>query len=48
MLTNLAQQDLVDKAMNDGADGYIVKADILPNDLLTIIKSFEEKEPDGK
>lgn len=43
MLTNLAQQDLIDKAMSLGADGYIVKADVLPTDLANIIKSFEEK-----
>ncbi len=46
MLTNLAQEDLIDKAMRLGASGYVVKADILPNDLLGIISSLNQPQTD--
>jgi len=46
MLTNLVQEDLIDKAMKLGANGYVVKADILPNDLLNIISSLEQPQTD--
>lgn len=42
LLTNLAQQDFNDDALNNNADGYIVKADILPQDLVKILQSLEE------
>lgn len=46
LLTNLAQKNLADTAIEYGADGYIIKADILPRDLDEIIKSLEaSKEP---
>ncbi len=41
MLTNLAQKGLADNAFELGADGYVVKADILPSDLKKIISSAE-------
>lgn len=41
LITNLGQQSLADTAMADHADGYIIKADIVPKDLIKIIKSFE-------
>lgn len=43
LLTNLAQQDFNDDALNKDADGFIVKADILPQDLIKIIQSLEEE-----
>lgn len=42
MLTNLAQRSVVENAMENGADGYIIKADILPKDLPKVIASLEE------
>jgi CheY-like chemotaxis protein len=47
MLTNLAQKSVVDNAMQNGADGYIIKADILPRDLTKVIASLEEDEPEA-
>lgn len=40
ILTNLAQRSVADNAMEHGADGYIIKADILPTDLPEIIESL--------
>jgi two-component system alkaline phosphatase synthesis response regulator PhoP len=37
MLTNLAERSVIDKAIEGGADGYIIKSDILPKDLLKIL-----------
>ena len=42
VLTNLAQRSVADNAMENGADGFIIKADVLPNDLPKIIESLEE------
>lgn len=42
VLTNLAQRTVADNAMDNGADGFIIKADILPGDLPRVIKSLEE------
>ena len=42
ILTNLAQRSVTDNAIQNGADGYIVKADILPKDLPEIIESLYE------
>lgn len=42
MLTNLAQRSVAENAMAGGADGYVIKADILPKDLPEVIKSLEE------
>lgn len=39
MLTNLAERSVIDKAIESGADGYILKSDILPKDLLKILPS---------
>jgi DNA-binding response OmpR family regulator len=44
VLTNLAQRTVADNAMDNGADGFIIKADILPNDLPRVIQSLEEDE----
>lgn len=41
LLTNLAQQDFNNDALNSNADGYIIKADILPQDLIKIIQSLD-------
>ncbi len=43
VLTNLAQRSVADNAMENGADGFIIKADILPKDLDKVIKSLEEE-----
>lgn len=42
VLTNLAQRTVADNAMENGADGYIIKADILPKDLPKVIESLEK------
>ncbi len=44
MITNLAQRTTVDNALQAGAEGYIIKADILPKDLPKVIASLEEDE----
>ena len=44
LLTNLAQRNVIDNAMQNGADGYIIKADILPRDLTKVIESLDEDE----
>lgn len=43
VLTNLAQRAVADNAMDNGADGFIIKADILPKDLPRVIESLEEE-----
>lgn len=43
VLTNLAQRAVADNAMQSGADGFIIKADILPKDLPRVIDSLEEE-----
>jgi DNA-binding response OmpR family regulator len=43
ILTNLAQRSVADNAIEHGADGYIIKADILPKDLPKVIESFEQE-----
>jgi CheY-like chemotaxis protein len=44
MLTNLGQKSVADSAIEGGADGYIIKADILPKDLPRVIASLEEDD----
>ena len=44
VLTNLAQRSVADNAMDNGADGFIIKADVLPKDLPKVIESLEEEE----
>jgi len=41
LITNLGQQNLAEIAMAQHADGYIIKADIVPRHLVTIIKSLQ-------
>jgi DNA-binding response OmpR family regulator len=41
ILTNLAQSDITDNVLKAGADGYIIKADIMPEDLPAIITDLE-------
>jgi DNA-binding response OmpR family regulator len=43
VLTNLAQRTVADNAMENGADGFIIKADILPKDLPRVVESLEEE-----
>lgn len=45
VLTNLAQHSVADNAMEYGADGYIVKADILPTDIPEILRSLDDDQP---
>jgi CheY-like chemotaxis protein len=42
MLTNLGLTDKLEQAWQEYADGYVVKADIVPHDLIEIIHSFDE------
>lgn len=42
MLTNIGQRSIADNATENGADGFIIKADILPKDLARVIQSLEE------
>jgi len=41
ILTNLAQRSVTDNAMEHGADGYIIKADILPIELPEILAMLD-------
>lgn len=43
ILTNLAQRSATENAIENGADGYVIKADILPKDLPAVIASLEEE-----
>lgn len=40
MLTNLGLTDKIEKIWQEYADGYIVKAEIVPHELIDIINSF--------
>lgn len=40
MLTNLGLTDKLEKAWEEYADGYVIKAEIVPHDLLEIIDSL--------
>ncbi len=42
VLTNLALQTITETAIASGADGYVIKADILPENLPVIIASLED------
>ena len=42
LLTNLAQRTVTDNAIESGADGYIIKSDILPTDLPKLILSLDD------
>ena len=44
ILTNLGQRSVADSAMEGGADGFIIKADILPKEIPKVIDSLEEDE----
>lgn len=41
MLTNLGLTDKLEKIWQEYADGYVIKAEIDPHDLLDIIQSFD-------
>lgn len=43
LLTNLGQQEDVEKGMSLGADGYIIKADFTPSEVMEKVKSLLEK-----
>ena len=40
VLSNLGQVDEIKKAMNDGADKYLIKANMTPEQLLKEVRSF--------
>ena len=42
LLTNLVERSVTDSAIESGADGYIIKSDILPTDLPAIISSLDD------
>jgi CheY-like chemotaxis protein len=44
LITNLGQQNLAEVAMAEHADGYVIKADIVPKNLVAIAKSLEAQE----
>src|ERR1700722_18972694 len=44
VLTNLGQRSVADSAMEGGADGFIIKADILPKEIPKVIDSLEEDD----
>ncbi len=41
LLTNLGQNEEVQKMYEEYADGYVIKAEIDPHEIIDIIKSFE-------
>ncbi len=41
MLTNLGMNDKIRNEWEEYADGYVIKAEIVPHDLIEIINSFE-------
>ena len=45
VLTNFEQDEESRMAMEHHADGYLIKADITPRKLLSIIQSFDSDEP---
>lgn len=42
LLTNMSQPNVRENAINSGADGYVIKADILPTDLPKIISTLDQ------
>lgn len=42
ILSNLAQHSVVDSALQNGADSYVVKADIMPFELPDVITSVDQ------
>ncbi len=45
LLTNLAQENLAKEAAESNADGYIIKANTIPSDLIDIVKSYDNDKP---
>lgn len=43
LLTNMAQENLAKQAVQNKADGYIIKASTVPNDLISIVESFNKE-----
>lgn len=44
ILTNLKQNDIIDQMFADGADGYVLKADITPQQLVEEIGKILQKD----
>jgi CheY-like chemotaxis protein len=47
LLTNFDQDEATKQALTSHADGYIIKANITPSDLIELTKSYLEAKPDG-
>jgi len=45
VMTNLDQEEKVEQAKQHGADGYIVKANIVPHELLELVRQLEDTSP---
>jgi CheY-like chemotaxis protein len=43
IITNLGEQDAAKEAWGNDADGFVLKANILPNDLIDVVHSLETK-----
>lgn len=48
LLTNLGQEAIINEAMHKGANGYILKADVLPRQLIDKITNFLDGKIDEK
>lgn len=48
LLTNLGHSDEIDKLWDEYADGYVIKAEIVPHELIDIIESFDFDGKSGK
>lgn len=47
MLTNLGMNDKIRNEWEEYADGYVIKAEIVPHDLIDIINSFDQDSKTG-
>lgn len=45
LITNLGQENIIDEAFNVGADGYILKAKVMPEELVSQITKFLSNPP---
>jgi two-component system response regulator ResD len=46
LITNLGQEDIIKKAFDMGADGYLLKAQLTPKDIVNEIQTFFDKHPE--
>ena len=40
LLTNLSNENIIEEAFSNGADGYIIKSEITPDDLYSEVKKY--------